>query len=211
MAKRPYKHRTVGILIFDDVEVLDFCGPFEVFASARKPGAEDSDLRRLFDVCIIAQEDRTIRCRGNLLVNPHFTIENHPPLDILLVPGGHGTRRERMNQVVLDWIAEQDRTTELTTSVCTGAFLLAELGLLDGKAATTYWGAFDWMRENHPEIEMQENVRFVDEGRIVTSAGVSAGIDMALHIVERLHGHDVAADAARGMEYEWREVETAKV
>lgn len=211
MTKQAYKHRTVGILIFDDVEVLDFCGPFEVFASARKPGNEDPDARRLFDVCVIAQEDRTIRCRGNLLVNPHVTIENHPPLDILLVPGGLGTRRERTNQTVLDWIAEQDRTTELTTSVCTGAFLLAELGLLDGKAATTYWGAFDWMRENHPEIEMQENVRFVDEGRIVTSAGVSAGIDMALHIVERLHGRDIAADTARGMEYEWREMATAKV
>jgi transcriptional regulator GlxA family with amidase domain len=206
MTKQAYKHRTVGILIFDDVEVLDFCGPFEVFASARKPGNEDPDARRLFDVCVIAQEDRTTRCRGNLLVNPHFTIENHPPLDILLVPGGLGTRRERTNQTVLDWIAEQDRTTELTTSVCTGAFLLAELGLLDGKAATTYWGAFDWMREYHPEIEMQENVRFVDEGRIITSAGVSAGIDMALYIVERIHGHDIAAETARLMEYEWSRV-----
>jgi transcriptional regulator GlxA family with amidase domain len=203
MVARDYKHRTVGILVFDDVEVLDFCGPFEVFSSVRKPGEEKPDERRLFDVCIIAEEDRTIRCRGNLLVNPHFTIETHPPLDIVLVPGGHGTRRERTNQVVLDWIAAQDKTAELTTSVCTGAFLLAELGLLDGKNATTHWAAFDWMRENHPSVEMQEDVRFVDEGRIVTSAGVSAGIDMALHIVERLHGHDVAADTARGMEYDW--------
>jgi transcriptional regulator GlxA family with amidase domain len=203
MVARDYKHRTVGILVFDDVEVLDFCGPFEVFSSVRKPGEEKPDERRLFDVCIIAEEDRTIRCRGNLLVNPHFTIETHPPLDIVLVPGGHGTRRERTNQVVLDWIAAQDKTAELTTSVCTGAFLLAELGLLDGKNATTHWAAFDWMRENHPSVEMQEDVRFVDEGRIVTSAGVSAGIDMALHIVERIHGHDVAADTARGMEYDW--------
>jgi transcriptional regulator GlxA family with amidase domain len=211
MTKRAYKHRTVGMLIFDDVEVLDFCGPFEVFASARKPGNENPDAWRLFDVCVIAQEDRSIRCRGNLLVNPHFTIENHPPLDILLVPGGHGTRRERTNQTVLDWIAEQDRRTELTTSVCTGAFLLAELGILNGKAATTHWSAFDWMRENHPEVEMQQDVRFIDEGRIITSAGVSAGIDMALHIVERLHGHEIAADTAHGMEYEWREIPTAKV
>jgi transcriptional regulator GlxA family with amidase domain len=203
MTERDYKHRTVGIFIFDDVEVLDFCGPFEVFSTVRKPGNEDADERRLFDVCIIAQEERTIRCRGNLLVNPHFSIETHPPLDILLVPGGHGTRRERTNQVVLDWIADQDRTTELTTSVCTGAFLLAELGLLDGKVATTHWASFDWMRENHPDIEMREDVRFVDEGHIISSAGVSAGIDMALHIVERLHGHEVAADTDRGMEYEW--------
>jgi len=182
MAKKAYKHRTVGILIFDDVEVLDFCGPFEVFASARRPGNEDRDERRLFDVCIIAQEERTIRCRGNLLVQPHFTFENHPPLDIILIPGGHGTRRERENQVVLDWIAEQDKSAELTTSVCTGAFLLASLGLLDGHKATTHWSSFDWMRENHPSVDMQEDVRFVDEGRIITSAGVSAGIDMALYI-----------------------------
>jgi transcriptional regulator GlxA family with amidase domain len=204
MVARDYKHRTVGILVFDDVEVLDFCGPFEVFASARRPGEEEPDERRLFDVCIIAEEDRTIRCRGNLLVNPNFTLENHPPLDILLVPGGYGTRRARTNQVVLDWIAAQDTSTELTTSVCTGAFLLAALGLLDGHKATTHWASFDWMRENHPAVEMQENVRFVDEGRIITSAGVSAGIDMALHIIERLHGYDTAAATARYMEYDWR-------
>jgi len=204
MAKNAYKYRTVGILIFDDVEVLDFCGPFEVFASARRPGTEERDERRLFDVCIIAQEERTIHCRGNLLVQPHFTIENHPPLDIILIPGGHGTRRERDNQVVLDWIAAQDRQAEITTSVCTGAFLLAALGLLDGHAATTHWGSIDWMREHHPAVEMREDVRFVDEGPIITSAGVSAGIDMALHIVERLHGPEIAAETARGMEYDWR-------
>jgi transcriptional regulator GlxA family with amidase domain len=198
------QHRTVGILIFDDVEVLDFCGPFEVFSSVRKPGKEDPDARRLFDVCIIAEEERTVRCRGNLLINPHFTIATHPPLNILLIPGGHGTRRERTNQVVLDWIATQNKSTELTTSVCTGAFLLAALGLLDGRKATTHWASFDWMRENHPAVEMQEDVRFVDEDRIITSAGVSAGIDMALHIIERLHGHDIAAETARYMEYDWR-------
>ncbi len=203
MESDQYRHRTVGILVFDDVEVLDFCGPFEVFASASKPGDEDRDERRLFSALVIAQEDRIVHCRGNLLVQPHFTIDNHPPLDIVLIPGGYGTRREYENQVILDWIARQNERTELTTSVCTGAFLLAALGLLDGRKATTHWGSFDWMREHHPQVEMLEDVRYVDEGRIVTSAGVSAGIDMALHIVERLHGHEVAADTARGMEYDW--------
>jgi transcriptional regulator GlxA family with amidase domain len=204
METEQFKQRTVGILVFDDVEVLDFCGPFEVFASATRPGDEDRDQRRLFTALIIAEANRTIHCRGNLLVQPHYTIENHPPLDIILIPGGFGTRREYTNQVILDWIARQNESTELTTSVCTGAFLLAAIGLLDGHNATTHWGSFDWMRAHHPAVNMIENVRYVDEGRIVTSAGVSAGIDMALHIVERLHGHEVAADTARGMEYDWR-------
>ena len=122
--------RTVGILIFDDVEVLDFCGPFEVFSTAR-PAGNDNDDTALFKAFTIAEENNVITCRGGLLVQPHYTLENAPPLDILVVPGGQGTRRERHNQRLLDWIGEQDRYTELTTSVCTGAFLLAEHGLLD--------------------------------------------------------------------------------
>src|SRR6266542_1942765 len=141
--------RTVGILIFDDVEVLDFCGPFEVFSVAR-PAGEDAD---------------------------------DPPLDILVVPGGQGTRRERANARLLDWIAAQDRDVELTTSVCTGAFLLAERGLLDGRRVT-----------------MLADARVVDEGHVITSAGVAAGIDMALHVVARLHGEETAAWTARRME-----------
>ncbi len=147
--------RTVGILIFDDVEVLDFCGPFEVFSTAR---------------------------------------------------GGQGTQRERHNQRLLDWIVEQNRRTELTTSVCTGAFLLAERGLLDQHRATTHWGSVEWMRGNYPNIAMLDDQRVVDEGRIITSAGVSAGIDMSLHVVSRLYGIDTARWTARRMEYDWRVV-----
>jgi transcriptional regulator GlxA family with amidase domain len=181
--------------------VLDFCGPFEVFASAVAPGDADRESRRLFDVFTIAPERRVIHCRGNLLVQPHYTIDDHPPLDIVLIPGGQGTRRERTNQILLDWITHQDQQTELTTSVCTGAFLLAATGLLNGKRATTHWGSIDWLREHHPEIDVRDDERFVDEGRIVTSAGVSAGIDMALHIVARLCGAEIAAATARNMEY----------
>ncbi len=197
--------RTVGILIFDDVEVLDFCGPFEVFSVAR-PAGSNSDDTALFKVFTIAEEDRIITCRGGLLVQPHYTIENAPPLDILLVPGGQGTRRERHNQKLLDWISEQDRHTELTTSVCTGAFLLAERGLLDQRRATTHWGSVEWMRENYPAITMLNDQRVVDEGHIITSAGVSAGIDMSLYIVARLHGIDTARWTARRMEYDWRAI-----
>lgn len=197
--------RTVGILIFDDVEVLDFCGPFEVFSTARPVGIHSDDVA-LFKALIIAEEDRVITCRGGLLVQPHHTIENAPPLDILLVPGGQGTRRERHNQKLLDWISQRDRQTELTTSVCTGAFLLAERGLLDQRRATTHWGSIEWMRENYPNITMLSDQRVVDEGHIITSAGVSAGIDMSLHVVARLHGLDTARWTARRMEYDWHAV-----
>jgi transcriptional regulator GlxA family with amidase domain len=193
--------RSVGILIFDDVEVLDFAGPFEVFASAR-PSDAGSGLERLFQPLIVAEEQRTITCRGGLLVQPHHTLADHPPLDIIVVPVGQGTRRERLNATVLDWIVAQDQRTTVTTSVCTGAFLLAERGLLDGLRATTHWGSIGWMREHYPAVRMVDDQRFVDEGHIVTSAGVSAGIDMALHLVARLHGEATAAATARSMEYE---------
>jgi transcriptional regulator GlxA family with amidase domain len=192
----------VAILIFDDVEVLDFCGPFEVLSTAR-PARKTNDEARLFEVVTIAEEDRTIRCRGGLLVQPHHTIVAHPVLDILVVPGGWGTRRERRNDRLLDWIVEQDRGTEITASVCTGAFLLAERGLLDGRRATTHWASIEWMRQQYPDVQMVEDERVVDTGHIVTSAGVSAGIDMALHLVARLHGRETAGWTARRMEYDW--------
>jgi transcriptional regulator GlxA family with amidase domain len=193
--------RTVGILVFDDVEVLDFCGPFEVFSIARnpdRPGEDDA----LFRAVIIAEEDRIISCRGGLLVQPHYTIDDHPTLDLLVVPGGKGTRRERSNPRVLDWIAAQSGQIDLTTSVCTGAFLLAERGLLDDRKATTHWASVDWMREQYPAVETLADARVVDEGPVITSAGVSAGIDMALHVVARLHGKNTAAFTARRMEYD---------
>ena len=200
----PNQPRTVGILVFDEVEVLDFCGPFEVFSTAR-PEGESRDGSRLFEVVTIAEEDRLVRCIGGLLVQPHHTLDNHPALDILVVPGGFGTRRELGNSRLLDWIEAQNRRTELTTSVCTGAFLLAERGILNGLQATTHWSSVDWMRDRYPGIEMLNDMRVVDTGHVVTSAGISAGIDMALHVVARFHGEAAAAWTARRMEYEWEE------
>jgi transcriptional regulator GlxA family with amidase domain len=190
---------SVGILIFDDVEVLDFCGPFEVFSSAR--AADAAEATALFRVFTVAERADVVRCRGNLLVQPHFTIADHPPIDLLVVPGGWGTRREARNAALLDWIAAQDQGSTLTLSVCTGAFLLAARGLLDGKPATTHWASLDRLAEGYPAIEVRRDVRFVDARHVVTSAGVSAGIDMALHVVERLRGPAVAAATARKMEY----------
>ena len=196
--------RNVGILIFDDVEVLDFCGPFEVFSVAR-PAGQAADADRLFVVQTVAEEDRLIRCRGGLLVQPHLTTAGAAPgtFDIVVVPGGQGTRRERLNSRLLDWLAAHAERTELLTSVCTGAFLLAERGLLDGRRATTHWASIGFMRQHYPAVTLVEDRRFVEEGRVITSAGVSAGIDMSLHVVARLHGRETAAWTARRMEYEW--------
>ena len=196
---------TVGILIFDGVEVLDFCGPFEVFSVARARTADGEwGEQAPFRTLTIAARAGIVRCVGDLLVQPHNTIEDHPPLDVLVVPGGRGTRREQTNIPLLAWIAAQNRRTALTTSVCTGAFLLAANRLLDGLRATTHWASIDRLREQYPAIDVRADERVVDEGRIVTSAGISAGIDMALHLVARLKGEEIAVDAARLMEYEWR-------
>ena len=201
--------RTVGILIFDAVEVLDFCGPFEVFATAVRPTGAPSEegehaTARLFDVRIIAEERRIVTARGGLRVEPHHGIDDCPPLDLLLVPGGYGTRPLLHNERVLDWIVAQDQRVETMTSVCTGAFVLAKVGILDGLRATTHWGSIGELRERFPAVTTLDDVRVVDEGRVVTSAGVSAGIDMALHLVGRYHGREIAEATARDMEYDWR-------
>ena len=194
--------RKVGILIFDDVEVLDACGPFEVFSVARIPN-EHGDEHRLFQVYTIAESRRLITCRGGLLLQPHHDIHSHPALDLVLVPGGQGTRRERTNAVILEWLRNQNQTCEMTLSVCTGAFLLAEAGILRGMRATTHWNSLDWMRQQYRDVLMIDGHRFVDEGRVITSAGVSAGIDMSLHVIQRLHGVQTARWTARRMEYKW--------
>lgn len=201
MSTQENKQRTVGILIFDEVEVLDFCGPFEVFATTRDPQQSDMD-QRLFKAITIAETDRIVSCRGGLLVKPTTTIDDHPPLDIIVIPGGQGTRKEMHNQRIIQWIQKQNELAQLMTSVCTGAFLLAEGKLLDHHRATTHWGSIDRMKESYPLVEVLDDTRFVDEGHIVTSAGVSAGIDMSLHVVERLHGKEIALNTARNMEYE---------
>lgn len=193
------KTRRVGILIFPDVEVLDFCGPFEVFASARAAGGTD----RFYEVKIVAETNEIVSCRGGLLVKPHLDFENTPNFDVIVIPGGAGTRTEKDNPAALDWIRAQNETTEVTTSVCTGSLLLAAAGLIDEQPATTHWAAFDELLGHFPHLQLRSDQRVIDNGHIVTSAGVSAGIDMALAVVERLHGRTIAEQTARGMEYEW--------
>ncbi|MGQ0643539.1 MAG: DJ-1/PfpI family protein [Gemmatimonadaceae bacterium] len=194
--------RHVAIVIFDDVEVLDFCGPFEVFAvCGRRSGSAPP-----FEVHTIAQTARPVLARAQLSVNPSFTFDDpHAPrAAIVLVPGGFGTRREMRNPAMLDWVQRANADAELLLSVCTGALILGAAGLLDGLDAATHFGAFDELRAVAPRCRVRTDMRYADTGRVITSAGVSAGIDMTLHVVERLLGDDVAQETAGYMEYEGR-------
>ena len=195
--------KNVAILIFDGVELLDFAGPFEVFSAAR-PALESDE--KLLNVFTVAESLDPITCNNPLTVMPKYTLDDCPSVDILLIPGGQGTRTAIERPALIGWIAARSQAAELTTSVCTGSFLLAQADLLDGKAATTHWGSIQRMRNAFPGIDVQEDVRWVDEGAFITSAGVSAGIDMALHVVQRLFGREAAAATARHIEYDhWTE------
>jgi len=190
--------RKLAILLFDDVEVLDFCGPFEVFSVANHftdPPA--------FRVLTVAENAGPVVTSGGLNVNPHHRLADCPRPDILLVPGGQGTRKEMHNLALIDWIRKSSDQAELVLSVCTGALLLAKAGLLDGLEATTHHGAIDLLRQTAPNATVRADRRFVDNGQIVCSAGIAAGIDMSLHMVGRLLGQDIAEKTARQMEYAW--------
>jgi transcriptional regulator GlxA family with amidase domain len=191
--------RRVAILIFDDVEVLDFCGPFEVFGVCGRYGPPPPP----FEVFTVAEVVRPISARNGLSVNPRYALSDSPPADIVLVPGGWGTRREMYNDRIVAWVREQSTKVELLLSVCTGALILGKAGLLDGLEATTHAGAVELLREVAPRATLRPERRFVDNGRIITSAGISAGIDMSLHVVGRLLGAEAARDTARYMEYDW--------
>lgn len=189
----------VGILLFDEVEVLDFAGPFEVFSIASIPGQSDKP----FLVQTVSQSGRMIEARNGLMVQPHFSFANAPDFDIVIVPGGYGAEEiEINNEMVIQWIKNQSDKVELMTSVCTGAFLLAKAGLLNGKWATTHWMDIDRLAREFPDVKVEKNCKFIDEGSIITSGGISAGINMSFHIIKRLLGEDVAKTAARRMEYD---------
>lgn len=199
--------RNVAILVFDDVEVLDFCGPFEVFSvTGRRDGSNP------FNVYTVA-EQTPVAARNALSVNPHFLLETCPPPDILVVPGGggfdkagkpFGSRREMHNARLLTWLKTQAERTELILSVCTGALILANTGLLSGLGATTHHGAFDALAEAAPDAVIHRHKRIVDNGKVVLSGGISAGIDASFHVVSRLHGETVAQETAKYMEYDWQ-------
>ena len=194
------KQRNLAILIFDDVEVLDFCGPFEVFSITGK--RDDSNPFHVYTVA----EKTPISARNKLSINPHYTLENCPQPDILVVPGGFGTRREMLNKTLLEWIQQLYPQTEHILSVCTGALILAKAGLVENIAATTHHGAFDKLRAVAPHAEIYEDKRVVDSGKIIFSGGISAGIDASFYLVAKLLGRETAKMTATYMEYDWKEV-----
>ena len=193
---------TVGILIFDQVEVLDVAGPFEVFSTSRL-----NEERRLkepspFRVVLVSEKLDQVLAIGGLRFTPDVTFDNCPNLDLLMVPGGWGTRKEVKNDILLKWIAARAASkTKLIASVCTGSSLLGKAGLLDGREATTHWRAFDFLQEVAPKAKIRKDVLFTIVEPIFTSAGVSAGIDLSLHIVSHFFGEEIAKSTARQMEY----------
>ncbi len=193
----------VGILLYDDVEVLDCCGPFEVFSTATRVALRRRSPEPPFQVHTIAVADPVVIARGGLRLVASATIRDHPPLDVLVVPGGLTGEAERDDRLIA-WLAETAETAAVTASVCTGAFLLAGAGLLDGRHATSHWEDVDELELRFPQVRVRRQVRWVDEGRVVTSAGISAGLDMSLHLVRRQEGEELARATARQMDYEWR-------
>lgn len=195
------KRLMTGIVIFDDIEVLDFCGPFEVLSVTRLNEARRREEPSPFDVRLIAPQGKNVTTAGGMQVLAQHTFADTPPLDILVVPGGWGVRRELENPAMAPWLRQQAQQVTLLTAVCTGSMLLGQAGLLDGRHATTHWKSLDWMRQTFPGIQVDAQHHVVEDSHIITSAGISAGIDMALRIVARCWGEDVATATARHMEY----------
>lgn len=192
--------RNVAIILFDDVEVLDFAGPFEIFSVTGLRGEGEPP----FNVYTASLRPGPVIARNGLSINPLYTLANCPLPDIVIVPGGIGTRREMNNPVLVEWLQRQAVRAELMTSVCTGSLVLAKAGLLDGLEATTHHSSYELL-EQTSNVRVQRGARYVDNGSVITSAGVQAGMDMSLHIIARLLGHEAAAETAHYIEYEWRE------
>jgi transcriptional regulator GlxA family with amidase domain len=205
------KRHRVGILIFPDVEVLDFCGPYEVFSVTRLHEERRREEPSPFEVVLVAEEPGPVTATGGLRVLPDHRLANCPPLDILVVPGGWGTRKEIANERLLAWITERSTEVKTLASVCTGAMLLGQAGLLDGRRATTHWRSLKWMRESFPAVTVEEALHVVEDGSVLTSAGISAGIDLALRVVMRYCGEEIARATARHMEYPFPESNQRRV
>jgi len=190
----------VAVLVFDQVEVLDFAGPLEVFAAAGQWLPERESFLEVFTVA----ERSPVQARANLKIIPNYSLEDGPLAEVLVVPGGLGARQEMNNPLLLDWLKQRAAQAELVLSVCTGALILARAGLLEGLAATTHHLALELLAEVAPRTVIKAGQRLVDNGRIITAAGVSAGIDGALYALARLLGQDTARRTAEHMEYDWR-------
>lgn len=189
----------IGIYIYDDAEVLDFSGPFEVFTTASRVCPDDDP----FNVFLIGENQKTVLARGRYQIIPHCDIANHPIIDLLIVAGGVPDK-ELQKFHVLAWIRHQSDQARYTASVCTGAFLLGAAGVVTTHNVTTHWEDIPALQQQFPQLQVHQDVRWVEDGNIFTSAGISAGIDMSLHLVKMLHSPTLAEKTARQMEYELR-------
>ncbi|MGC2461878.1 MAG: DJ-1/PfpI family protein [Steroidobacteraceae bacterium] len=203
--------KRVGIVLFKDVEVLDFCGPFEVFSATRLNEERRREEPSPFEVLLVAERPDAVTTTGGMTVLPHYSFENCPRLDIVVAPGGWGTRRELKNPVMLRWLRDRAAEAETVTAVCTGSMLLGFAALLDGLHATTHWRSLDWMRDSFPLVTVEYDKHFVEDGRVFTSAGISAGIDMALKVVARYFGEEIARATARYMEFPYPESDARRI
>lgn len=205
----PPKKRVVGILIFEGVDALDFCGPYEVFSLVHTHAAPPADAKpgtmgrmdNLFDVRVVAATTDPVAIRGGLKVVPTNSFKDCPQVDILVVPGGRGKDAALKDKALLAWVAKQAGKAELVTSVCTGSYILAEAGLLDGKSSATHQMSVKDMQAKYPKVKVVAGKRVVEDGNVVTAAGVSSGLDMSLQVVGKLHGEGVAKMVARIIEY----------
>jgi transcriptional regulator GlxA family with amidase domain len=194
---------TIGILVFDGVELLDLAGPYEVFTTAARLYRRDNEhAPELFGVFTVGRTGEPVRAHAGLLVTPDHAFADCPAVDVLVIPGGV-VDEELARAEAVEWVASVATHTSITSSVCTGAFFLAAAGLLDGRRATTHWEDVDHLRARWPSVKVEQGARWIDEGGIVTAAGISAGIDMSLHLVERLAGRDLALRTAHHMDYSW--------
>jgi transcriptional regulator GlxA family with amidase domain len=203
--------KQVGILVYEAVEVLDFCGPFEVFSLTRLNEEKRREETSPFNVFLIAEATSPVVATGGMKVVPDYDLDTCPQLDILIIPGGWGAIREMNNERLVNWIGTRSKQVDTLSSVCTGALLLGKAGLLDGKRATTHWRFLDRMQELFPRVTVERQVHFVEEGILFTSAGISAGIDMSLRIVARYFGEAVAKATARHMEYPFPESDKRRI
>lgn len=193
--------RSVAIVLFDDVEVLDACGPFEVFSVANRV-ADRAGSARPFEVSLVGIDDRPVVARGGMRIGVDTTIDDPRGYDVVLVPGGVVDAIEA-NGRVLEWLQRTRPGAELVASVCTGAFVLAAAGLLDTRPVTTHWEDLEQLSARWPALVVHEAVRYIDHGDLATSAGISAGLDLALHLVARWAGADHALATASQMDYDW--------
>jgi transcriptional regulator GlxA family with amidase domain len=188
--------KSIALLLFPDVEVLDFAGPFEVLSVAN-----EIDGCKQFDLSIIAADAAPVRARNGLKIVPDHTLASCPPIDILIIPGGFGTRALLTQPTIIDWVRQRAATAEVVFSICTGSLVLAQAGLLDGLTITTHHSALDRLAKLAPRSIIDSSQRFHDNGKFITAAGISAGIDAALHLAARLFSDEVVAKTLIEMEY----------